>query len=298
MATVNFPLTEEQENAINQMNQDFQNHSIGTILRNLSAGTLPVGTIVTADLDNLAVTEAKIAAGAVTNAKISALSKPGLLASLNTTAKGDLVDAINEVKATADAAIPGTAVLKDIRDGQVTLNGVNPTRVAMQSDTAATDLGTESETFDLTSVGDGGTVIIDPDGNGNETATFNFAAATSVSGASPSTDITAGPDDRFDIQVRGDSVETVVLTLAGLNSGANIATEMQTKIRALGGNKALITVVYTTVYTITDTVLGTSSTVLVTTPSTKSVVEQLKIGVDGGGVLPRRQSPGRPAVHR
>jgi len=42
--------------------------------------------------------------------------------------------------------------------------------------------------------------------------------------------------------------------------------------------------VFTAVYTIADSVLGTSSTVVVTVPSTKSLTEELKIGTADSGV--------------
>lgn len=57
-----------------------------------------------------AVSGGTIADGAVTNAKLATDVKVGSLASLNTTVKSSIVAALNEVKATADAASAGTAV--------------------------------------------------------------------------------------------------------------------------------------------------------------------------------------------
>ena len=214
--------------------------------------------------------------------------KAGSLALLTTTIKTDIVAAINEVKAVADAAIPSTTEIQNVRSGKVTLNGVNPTSVTFKGDGAANVTSSNIETFDLSGVGDGGTIIMNPDGAGNKTATINFAAATSISGASPSLDISASVDNKFMIQVRGDTAEEVVLTIAGgLNSGANIAAELQTRIRALGGNKAAVTVDYNVTealkYAITDSVLGTSSSVVITRASGNNITEELKIGLLDGG---------------
>jgi len=198
-----------------------------------------------------AVTEDKIAAGAVTSAKLAA----GVLAGY-------------------------------IRKGKIQLNGVNPTRVLFQSGDAATLTGTQTATFDMTEVGDGGTFIVNPDGAGAGTATFNFAQATSVSGASPSTDISAGPDNKFMISVDGDTAEEVALTLTGLNSGAAIATAMQNAIQALGGKKASVTVDYNVTnagkYTIKSPTYGTDSAVVITAPTSHSLLEELKLGADLG----------------
>lgn len=294
---ITFPLTQDQANAINGINQAFQNYQIGEILKYLSEGTLPAGSIGTADIDLLAITgpllallavnTAQLANGAATNDKLAADVKVGSLATLTTTEKASVVGALNEVNALAVAAIPSNAAVDVVRTGQVTLNAVNPTRVSFQADTAAFDTGSATEPFDLTGVGSGGTVIINPDGAGNKTSTLTFTAASSVSGASPSLDISAGVDQNFMIQVRGDTAELVTLTLAGLNSGAAIAADMQTKIRALGGNKALLTVDHNSTvaakYAIVDTVFGTSSTVVITAATTKNITEELKIGVADGG---------------
>lgn len=167
--------------------------------------------------------------------------------------------------------------------GKITLNGVNPTPVVFQDDTAAVLTSTNTATFNLTGVGDGGTIIAATDGESAETATVNFAAATSVSGASPSTDISGETDTKFNISVDGDAAEEVTLDVSSKNSGALIAAEMQTKIQALGGNKASVTVAYTTVYTITSPTYGTDSSVVITPASSGSITEELKIGEADGG---------------
>ena len=207
---------------------------------------------VTADaIADDAVTEDKIADGAVTSAKLA----PGVLAGY-------------------------------VRKGKIQLNGVNPTRVLFQADDAATLTGTQTATFDMTSVGNGGTFIVNPDGSGEDTATFNFTQATSVSGETPSTDISGGTDTKFMISVDGDTAEEVELTVAGLNSGAAIATAMQNAIQALAGNKTGVTVDYNVTnagkYTIKSPTYGTDSSVVITAPTSYSLLEELKLGADFG----------------
>lgn len=209
------------------------------------------GAVVEAAIGTGAVTEDKIAAGAVTSTKLAA----GVLAGY-------------------------------IRKGKIQLNGVNPTRVLFQSDDAATLTGTETATFDMTGVRDGGTFIVNPDGSGEDTATFNFAQATSVSGATPSTDISGGTDKKFMISVDGDAAEEVELTVAGLNSGTAIATAMQNAIQALAGKKTGVTVDYNVTnagkYTIISPTYGTNSSVVITAPTSYSLLEELKLGADFG----------------
>lgn len=168
------------------------------------------------------------------------------------------------------------------RAGVIQLNGVNPTHVNFKDDTPAIMVITGAP-WDMTDPGNGGTVKIAFDGGAEKTATVNAAVGTSVSAASPSTDISAGSDTNFKISVDGDTAETVTLTLTGLTSGAAIATEMQAKIRALGGNKANVTVAYTTVYTISSARLGTGSSVVITDGTTLNVADALKIGAANAG---------------
>lgn len=184
--------------------------------------------------------------------------------------------------------VAGGALVDSIKVAKITLNGGTYTPVVFGSATAATVTSTEAETYDLTGVGDGGTIIINPDGAGVDTATVNFAGGNSISGASPSTDISGGVDKKFNISVDGDAAEEVELTLAGLNSGAGIAAAMQDAIRALGGNKALVTVDYNSTtagkYHIASPTLGTNSAVVITEADSFSVTEELKIGTVAGGV--------------
>jgi len=284
-------LTQQQIIAINSINKEFQNYQIGTLLGQVLNGTYPDDAIGTDEIADLAVTTAKLAANSVTNDKLGSDVKAGSLAALTTSAKTSLQAAINELVTSIAAKLAITSNVSFMDAFTVQLNGQAYTPIVFSgSDLAAMVTGTNTETFNLVSVGDGGTIIMNPDGNGNETATINFAAGTSVSGASPSTDISAGVDNKFTIQVRSDTAEEVTLDLAaagGLDSGAKIATEMQTKIQALGGNKASVTVDYNSTvagkYAIVDSVLGTSSTVVITRSAGNNVTEELKIGTADGG---------------
>ena len=79
-------------------------HGINTVI-------IPSNSITTAKLADSSVTGAKIvdgtitaveiADGTLTNAKLASDAKVGSLAALNTTAKSDVVSAINELKQTA-----------------------------------------------------------------------------------------------------------------------------------------------------------------------------------------------------
>lgn len=202
----------------------------------------------------------------------------------------DAAEVAAEAAALAGSAMQSAAGVDTIRIGTVTLGGANPTPVSFQGDTAASVTSDNSGPYDLTGVGDGGTIILNPDGLGADTATVNFALATSVSGATPSTDISGGVDTKFMISVDGADAEEVTLDLtadSGLDSGAKIATEMQTKIQALGGVFAAVTVDYNVSnagkYTIKSGTYGTGSSVVITRAAGNNVTEELKIGTDDGG---------------
>lgn len=172
-----------------------------------------------------------------------------------------------------------------LRSGTVALTGgtAGLTVVKFGDATAATVTSANAEPYDLAH---GETIIVNPDGDGNKTATIAATAATSTSAESPSEDISGGADNKFMISVNGGDAEEVTLTLDGANSGANIATAMQTAIRALdSGQGDEVTVVFSGgKYIITSPVLGTSSSVVVTRAASHNVTEELKIGVADGGV--------------
>jgi len=205
------------------------------------------------------------------------------------------IEAIPNLDYTAAIAAINVAILALQADSpttfKITLNGKALTPISFIDDTPAILKSTEIGMYDLSIVGSGGTIIINADGSGVQTVTINFTAGTSVSDATPSTDISAGEDKKFMISVDGDEAEEVELDLtadSGLDSGIKIATEMQTKIQALGGNKTAVTVTYNDVvagkYAIVSGTLGTGSSVVITPAALNNVTEELKIGVDVDGV--------------
>ena len=236
---------------------------------------------------------------AVKTAVAAKYSKPtlGIPSTDFTTAVQTALSAIDDKYELPESGIPesdlATAVqtklnADNVRSAKVQLNGTTQTPISFTVDTAAelTSTVDASTTLDLHTVGDGGTLIFTIDGT-EDTATLNCAAGTSVSGATPSTDIHGETDSKFNISVDGDEAEEVTLTLDSLTTGAAIATEMQTEIRALGGNKALVTVAYDVgssgKYHITSPTLGTDSAVVITPATSGSITEELKIGEADGG---------------
>lgn len=173
-----------------------------------------------------------------------------------------------------------------VKQGKIKLraNGKASVRFGAAAGAVATGTVAHSTGYDFST---NNTFIYNPNGAGAVTVTFASAAGTSVSGSSPSTDISGGVDDSFKIAVDADafgtpSYETIQLTLTGLNSGANIAAAMQAAIRAVGGAYAAVTVAYTTVYTITSGTKGTGSKVLIGRADAGNLTEELKLGPDGG----------------
>lgn len=169
------------------------------------------------------------------------------------------------------------------------MNGHGTTPVNFQTADAASISGGAGP-YDFSGVGDGATILITPDDEAEDTATFNCAAGRHESGLNPSVDISGGSDNKFKIQVDDDigGAQTITLTLAGLSSGAAIATEMQTKIQALGDVYAAVTVTYDHApvvdhYTITSTRQGTGSKVRITPADDHNVTEELKLGTADGG---------------
>lgn len=186
---------------------------------------------------------------------------------------------IKEVFEDVDDAMSSISAVVSVFTGQVTLNGGNPTPVNFQADDAGY-VETDEGPFDFSSPGDGGTIIADPDGSGDETATLNAAAGYLTGGGSGTENISSESDDSFAISIDGDDFEDVTLTLGNCDTGTNTAAEMQTKIRALGGNKDGVTVAWSTDhYVITSPTLGTNSAVAVQAPSEGgSLLEELDLG--------------------
>lgn len=184
-------------------------------------------------------------------------------------------------KLNSEVAALQAAAESPFRVGTIQLSGANPTRVNLQDDAAAYLIGSNADPFDLST--DGLTFVVTVDGT-EDTATFNCAAGTSVSGDSPSTDITGEVDTKIKIAVNGGTAAEVTLDKTGKNTGALIAAELQSKIRALGGAAAAVTVGYGAgVYTVTSGTKGTGASIVITPAASGSLTEELKLGVAGGG---------------
>jgi len=235
----------------------------------------------------------------------------GALAGLNTGAKNTIVAAINEVKSTADAKYlravggipsgdmtaavqaslgkadtalqPGTGITR-LAKAVIQLSGYAKTQVAFMTALPGSITGI-SAPVDMSTPGNGGTIKLTIDGGAEQTATLNCTAGNHTGGTSASIDMTAETDTKFKISVNGDTAETVTCDWAGgsCDSGAEIAAEMQTKIRALGGKKALVTVAFSVnKYIITSPTLGTDSSVLITNADDHDCCDELQIGEDYG----------------
>ena len=161
--------------------------------------------------------------------------------------------------------------------GIVTLRGANPTHVVFGASGPARVVGTHTETFDLTGVGPAGTIIVNPDGDGEQTATIDAAAGYLTGGGSASTNMTAETDTKLKIGMDGGALVTVTFDWTGCSSGSLIAAEMQTKIRAaLGG--ALVTVAFDSDhYVITSPTLGKNSAIEVDNAADHDCADELDL---------------------
>ncbi len=212
----------------------------------------------------------------------------------------DALKAIAQILLGTEEDIPGASVadvldhlaehlhsgsLGGARVATVGLNGGAVTPVAFKDDTAAAILGTEEEPFELDN---NDTLIVNPDGGGDQTITFKATAGVSVSGASPSTDISGETDNKLLISVDGSAPEEIELTVAELDTGEKIATALQTAIQALGGVFEDVTVDYNVSnagkYTIASGTKGTGSSVVITDAPNGNIAEELKLGEANDGV--------------
>jgi len=117
-------------------------------------------------------------------------------------------------------------------------------------------------------------------------STSNTQTAGYETGASGgSTNISAGAATTFKIAVDGMAAVSITLVLAGLTTGALIASAMQTAIQALGANYAGVTVAFVgNVYVITSGTVGTASSIVVTAGTSNDVAITLKLGVANGAI--------------
>jgi len=192
-------------------------------------------------------------------------------------------DAVNFGQLQAVAGLIGDS---SIRKGKVKLDADGKARVTFGDDGPATLLGTVAGPYDLSSVGDGGTIKVNPDGDGEQTVTINFAAGNHTGGNGCSTDMTTELDTKFKIRANGDpNWHEVTCAWAGCNSGANIATQVQTQVRAIGATYGYdaITVAFSVDHLVfTSAQLGTGSTIEIARADTLDCCDELDIGPGNG----------------
>lgn len=124
----------------------------------------------------------------------------------------------------------------------------------------------------------------------------NWFVGTSMSGANPSTDISTGTNDSFQITLDGDTSGPHLVQLANLGTdtdGAKIAADMQAAIRALSGDAAVdsayqaayarVTVSYTdNRYVIYSGTTDPQSSVVITPAPANDISAELKLGSPAG----------------
>ncbi len=195
---------------------------------------------------------------------------------------GDMSAAVQASLAAADAALASSAAYSDLKAGTIQLNGVNPSHVNFGAASAAVLTGTNAQTFNMAT--DGLTLIVNTDGAGDDTATFNCAAGYLTGGNSCATDMTTSVDTKFKIAVDGGAYSTVTCDwVAGsCDSGAEIATEMQTKIQALGGAFAAVTVSFVggNHLLVTSGTKGTGSSVAMDHAADHDCLDELDLGTN------------------
>ena len=162
------------------------------------------------------------------------------------------------------------------------------TEVVFGASTPATMMGSIAGPWDLSDPGDGGTIIIDPDGDGDQTATLNATAGTHIGAAGASTDMSASAEDKFKISVDGAEAVEVECDFFGkaCDNGTKIAAEMQANARTATGTE--LTVTFSTEggdhYIFTSPTLGTNSSIEITPADDHDCTEELMLGTANGGV--------------
>ncbi len=269
-------------------------------------------TLVEATADDLnSLTPSGVGDGTITNTKLATDVKVGSLAALTTTAKGSVQAAINEVDANCDAkytkpalGIPKSdlvaAVQTSLGKADTALQvGVGVTKIARKTiqlaggatpvlfqDDAVPFITGIAEATDMHTVGHNGTIKIQNDADGDETATLECTAGTHTGGGDCSTDMTGNTDTKLKIRANGDETwHTITCDWSGCNSGAAIATQLQTKVQALGATHGYsrITVAFSSdhlVFTSLDH--GTDSTIEIDRAADHDCCDDLDIGPDNG----------------
>jgi len=191
-------------------------------------------------------------------------------------------DAVNFGQLQAVAGLIGDS---SIRKGKVKLDADGKARVLFKTSGPATLLGTVAGPYDLTEVGNGGTIIINADNGGAETVTINFAAGKHEGGTDCSIDMTGEVDTKLKIRANGDpDWHEITCAWAGCNSGAAIATQLQTKIRALGatfGYDAITVAFSVNKLIFTSGQAGTGSTIEIQRADDLDCCDELDIGPNG-----------------
>lgn len=271
-----------------------------------------VPTLVEATADDLnSLTPSGVGDGTITNTKLATDVKVGSLAALTTTAKDSVQAAINEVDANCDAkytkpalGIPKSdlvaAVQTSLGKADTALQvGVGVTKIARKTiqlaggatpvlfqDDAVPFITGIAEATDMHTVGNNGTIKITEDAESEETATLNCTAGTHTGGGDCSTDMTGNTDTKLKIRANGDETwHTITCDWSGCNSGAAIATQIQTKVQALGATHGYsrITVAFSSdhlVFTSLDH--GTASTIEIDRAADHDCCDDLDIGPDNG----------------
>jgi len=269
-------------------------------------------TLVEATADDLnSLTPSGVGDGTITNTKLATDVKVGSLAALTTTAKGSVQAAINEVDANCDAkytkpalGIPKSdlvaAVQTSLGKADTALQvGVGVTKIARKTiqlaggatpvlfqDDAVPFITGIAEATDMHTVGHNGTIKIQNDADGDETATLECTAGTHTGGGDCSTDMIGNTDTKLKIRANGDETwHTITCDWSGCNSGAAIATQIQAKVQALGATHGYsrITVAFSSdhlVFTSLDH--GTASTIEIDRAADHDCCDDLDIGPDNG----------------
>ncbi|MFA7221021.1 MAG: hypothetical protein WC119_11040, partial [Synergistaceae bacterium] len=198
--------------------------------------------------------------------------------------KSDLVAAVQTSLGKADTALQvGVGVTKIARKTIQLAGGATP--ILFQDDAVPFITGI-AEATDMHAVGNNGTVKITEDAESEETATLNCTAGTHTGGGDCSTDMIGNTDTKLKIRANGDETwHTITCDWSGCNSGAAIATQIQTKVQALGATHGYsrITVAFSSdhlVFTSLDH--GTASTIEIDRAADHDCCDDLDIGPDNG----------------
>jgi hypothetical protein len=173
--------------------------------------------------------------------------------------------------------------------GKIQLIGEDPTTVTFGAPTAATFETGNAGPYDMSSPGHEGTIIVNPNGEGNVTKQVLATAGGHESGnIGTDPDMSAETDTKMMISLDGEAAVEVECDWTSANSGDNIAAAIQTAWRAalVGTSQegALVTCAFSTNKLVfTSPTLGLNSAVEITRAKADlDVCDELKIGPGGG----------------